>query len=300
MTSVAFVVVTFNSAREITGCLESIAAQGLSDFHIVVVDNASSDGTASAVQRSGIDLTLVSNSRNRGFAAACNQAVSGIDDGLILLLNPDARLCPGAVNELVSAIESDNRIGIVGPKLKDPGGELLPSAYRFPTVFQDLAFLLGLKSILVSRPFKWLFGRLLASRFGQFDPHDRRRAVDSVIGACMLIRRDVWMMLGGFDERFFLFYEEKDFCKRALAAGFVTVFVPEALAVHEVGASVRLDPVAACVAKRASMMRYYRKHKSFWANIVVQVALMITKLLQKAKQKVKIWVQLLLRKGPRR
>jgi len=287
MRSVAFVVVTFNSAREIAGCLESITAQELSDFRIVVVDNASSDETVSAIHRSGVDLTLVRNNSNRGFAAACNQAVSRVDDDFIVLLNPDARLCPGAVKELASAIESDERIGIVGPRLNSPGGELLPSAYRFPTVFQELAFLIGLRPILMSRPFKWLFGRLLAGRFGQFDPHDRRRTVDSVIGACMLIRREVWKMLGGLDEQFFLFYEEKDFCKRARDADFSTMFVPEAEAVHEVGASVKSDPLAAAVVKRASMMRYYRKHKSFSANIVVRIALKITTLLRIATEKVK-------------
>ncbi len=299
MRSVAFVVVTFNSARDIAGCLESIAAQSLPDFRIVVVDNASGDETVGVVQRSSVDLTLVRNDTNRGFAAACNQAASKADDDFIMLLNPDVRLCPGAAKELTSAIESDERIAIAGPRLRSPDGKLLPSAYRFPTVFQELAFLLGLKAILVSRPFKWLFGRLLAGRFGQFDPHDRRRAVDSVIGAAMLVRREVWDMLGGFDDEFFLFYEEKDFCKRALGAGFLTMFVPEAQAVHEVGASVRSDPIASAVAKRASMMRYYRKHKSFGANIVVQVALMVATLLQIAKHKVRFWVESLLGKIPR-
>jgi len=275
--SVAFVVVTFNSARDIAGCLDSIVAQGLHEFRIVVVDNASQDETVRAVQESGIDLTQVRNETNRGFAAACNQAVSRTDDDFIMFLNPDARLCPGAVEELVSAIESDEQIGIAGPRLRSPDGKLLPSAYRFPTLFQELAFLFCLRPILVSWPFRRLFGRLLAGRFGQFDPHDRRRVVDSVIGACMLVSREVFLKLGGFDEQFFLFYEEKDFCKRALEAGFSTLFVPEAQAVHEVGASVRSNRIGAASAKRASMKRYYRKHKSFSANMVLQAALMINR-----------------------
>ena len=205
MRSVAFVVVTFNSARDIAGCLDSIVAQGLHEFRIVVVDNASQDETVRAVQESGIDLTLVRNETNRGFAAACNQAASRTDGDFIMFLNPDARLCPGAVEKLASAIESDEQVGIAGPRLRSPDGKLLPSAYRFPTVFQELAFLFCLRPILVSGPFRRLFGRLLADHFGQFDPHDRRRVVDTVIGACMLTKRQVFLKLGGFDERFYLF-----------------------------------------------------------------------------------------------
>jgi hypothetical protein len=251
------------------------------------------------VRESGIELTLVRNGTNRGFAAACNQAVSITDDDFIMLLNPDARLCPGAARELASAIESHERIGIAGPRLKSPDGTLLPSAYRFPTVFQELAFLFCLRPILVSRPFRRLLGRLLADRFGQFDPHDRRRVVDTVIGACMLVSREVFLELGGFDEQFFLFYEEKDFCKRAREAGFSTLFVPEAEAVHEVGASVRSDPLGAASAKRASMKRYYRKHKSFSANLALQAALMITTLLRIAKQKIESRPKSRSAKGPR-
>ncbi|MBN2208662.1 MAG: glycosyltransferase family 2 protein [Candidatus Coatesbacteria bacterium] len=297
--NVAFVVVTFNSAREIAGCLDSIAAQGLHEFRIVVVDNGSWDETVRTVQESGIDLTLVRNETNRGFAAACNQAASMTDDGFIMFLNPDARLCPGAVEKLASAIESDERIGIAGPRLTSPDGTLLPSAYRSPTVFQELAFLFHLRPILVSRPFRRLFGRLLAGRFAQFDPHDTRRVVDTVIGACMLVRREVFLNVGGFDEQFFLFYEEKDFCKRALEAGFLTLFVPEAEAVHEVGASVKSDPLAAASAKRASMKRYYRKHKPMSANVVLQAALMITAPAHIVKQKIESWRKSRAAKGPR-
>ena len=274
--SIAFVIVTFNSGQTIERCLGSIASQGLSRWQIVVVDNASSDNTVEQIRATGISLTLLQNDRNRGFAAACNRGVAATSAGLIMLVNPDARLGAGAVEELRSALRSDERIGIVGPRLASPDGELLPSAYRFPTVFQELAFLLRLKPLLTSRPFRWAFGSVLANRFGQFDPHLRRRRVDTIVGACMLIRRSVWEMLGGLDESFFLFYEEKDLCMRAHDAGFWTVFVPEAHAVHEVGVSTRSNELAAAIAKRMSMMRYYSKHKSIAANIVIRAAILVT------------------------
>ncbi len=276
--SIAFVIVTFNSGQTIERCLNSIASQGLSQRQIVVVDNASRDNTIEQTKRTKISLTLIQNDTNRGFAAACNQGVAATSADLIMLVNPDAQLRTDAVRELRSALQSDERIGIVGPKLTSPEGELLPSAFRFPTVFQELAFLMRLKPLLTSRPFRWAFGSLLASRFGQFDPHLRRRRVDTVVGACMLIRRSVWEMLGGLDERFFLFYEEKDLCMRAHDAGFWTVFVPEAQAEHEIGASTKANLLGAAVAKRMSMIRYHSKHKRVAANIVVRAAVLLTTL----------------------
>ena len=276
--SIAFVIVTFNSGQSIERCLNSIASQGISRRQIVVVDNASRDNTVEKIKNTKISLTLILNDTNRGFAAACNQGVAEADADLIMLVNPDAQLGPNAVRELQSAIHSDEHIGIVGPRLTGPEGELLPSAFRFPTVFQELAFLLRLKPLLTSRPFRWAFGSLLASRFGQFDPHLRRRRVDTIVGACMLVRHSVWEMLGGLDERFFLFYEEKDLCMRAHDAGFWTMFVPEAQAVHEVGASTRANLLGAAIAKRISMIRYYSKHKRVAANIAVRAAVLLTTL----------------------
>ncbi|MBN1592077.1 MAG: glycosyltransferase family 2 protein [Candidatus Coatesbacteria bacterium] len=278
MVSVAVIIVTFNSEREIRACLESISAQNLEDYRVVVVDNASSDDTVGEIRLSKADLTLIENSTNRGFAAACNQAASAADSEFILLLNPDARLCDGAVSELVSAIRSEDGAGIAGPRLLSEDGRLLPSAYRFPTIFQEIAYLFRLKPILTSGPFKAIFGKFLSRWFGQFDPHDTRRVVDSVLGACMLIRGELWRELNGFNERFFLFYEEKDFCKRALDAGYRTIFVPDAQAIHEIGASCRSNPTETDIMKRESMMRYYRKHKSLCTNVVLWIAVLLSSL----------------------
>lgn len=288
MGTILFLIVTHNSEGEIELCLNSIVAQGLQSYRVVVVDNASTDGTTARIEASGVEVTLLRNEQNLGFAAACNQAASDSEDEFIMLLNPDAALCPGAVEQMLTEIESDQRVGIVGPRLRSRDGRLLPSAYRLPTVFQELAYLWGLRRALVCRPFKSLFGRLLAGRFGQFDPHDTKRVVDTVLGACMLVRRSVWEQLGGMDERFFLFYEEKDFCKRASDAGFAAVFVPTAEAVHEIGASVKSDPLAAAIAKRVSMRRYYRKHKGTAANLVVGTALLLNALWRVAEVLLKL------------
>ena len=276
MKGIVFIIVTFNSENEIGACLKSITGEGVPGTRIVVVDNASQDGTIKAIHQSGIEALLIKNESNRGFAAACNQGAEASSEENIMLLNPDARLISSAAEELRSAIEADERIGIAGPRLMDSRGETLPSAYRLPTVFQELAHLFRLKRALTSYPMKMLFGKLLAKRFAQYSPHDRREVVQSVLGACMMVKREVWEALGGLVEDFFLFYEEKDFCKRAAEAGYSTLFVPEAEACHDIGGSVRSDPAAAQRAKRTSMLLYYRKHKSLAARLVVQAALLLT------------------------
>jgi len=286
---VAFVIVTFNSAGQVAQCLRSIARQRLHRARIVVVDNASTDETISVIRQTGIGLTLIENRTNRGFAAACNQAVEAVGEEFVLLLNPDARLSPGAVSTLVDAVVSSQEIGIAGPRILDESGALIPSAYRLPTLFQELAFLFRLKPILLWGPVRVVLGPLLMRRFGQFDPHRRRKVVESVVGSCLLVRRDVWERLSGFDEGFFLFYEEKDFCKRAAEAGYKTLFVPEAKVIHSVGASVKSAPRFAAVAKRASMIYYYQKHKSLLANLAVRAALLATVVLSVARDVVGFW-----------
>lgn len=254
------VIVNYNTGPLLEACLASVQrfADGVA-LEVLVVDNASTDRSLEALARFP-EVRLVRNSENRGFACAVNQALELAQGRYVLLLNPDAVVVSPVVQELMGFLERHPDAGIVGPRLLNPDGSLQPSAYRFPTLVQAVGTALGLKRLV---PVRWLrarAGRWLGRRFGQLDPHVEPRVVDYVTGACMLIRREVARQLGGFDPRFFLYFEEKDFCYRARRAGWATYFDPGAEVVHRIGGSSGQDPAITVVERCRSMRRFYEKH----------------------------------------
>ena len=221
--SVTIVVVAYNSAHVIPGLLDSIprALGGLS-AEIIVVDNSSSDDTVTVVRRRGECRVLVE--PNLGYAAGINRGVAAAcSDGPILVLNPDVRLRPNAVRLLVEALDSPG-VGIVVPRVLEPDGRVSLSMRREPSLGRTV----GLGS--TGRP-----------RFSEYvtdlPAYDRRQTCDWALGAVMLVDRSCHEALGGWDESYFLYSEETDFCLRARDSGWSTVFVPEAEAVHIGGQS---------------------------------------------------------------
>lgn len=232
---VAIVVVTYRSAARIAACLEAIhtATRGLTS-QIVVVDNASDDGTADAVRDVLRDTAqhaeVIERAGNDGFAAACRHGVSATRSRYVLFVNPDAVLAPDAVIELLACARRHPDAGIVGGRAVDASGVNDPrSWWGKPTPWSTLCFALGLSSL---RP---------GSRF--FDPESPRawtsdeRAVPVVTGALMLVDRRAWDELGGFDPAFFMYGEDADLCLRAAAAGWGPVVTPRAVVQHEGGGS---------------------------------------------------------------
>jgi GT2 family glycosyltransferase len=222
MTRAGIVIVTYNSARVIGKCLDRALKTGAD---IVVVDNASSDHTPYEVTRRSV--RLIANRENRGFAAAVNQGIRALDTPFILLLNPDAVLCTG-IDDLIRACELPGSAG-AGGKLIDPDGR--PQAGFFA---RDLP-----------SPAALIFEALLLNRIWPRNPINRRyrrldlddsqfQSVEQPAGALLMIRRDVWERLGGFDPRFNpLWFEDVDFCKRAKEAGYTFYYSPKTEAQHD-------------------------------------------------------------------
>lgn len=228
---VAVVVVTFNSAEVIPGLIESLG-KGLAgmQWHLTVVDNASSDDSLALSRRLAPDATIIETGRNAGYAAGINAGVaaSGPFDDL-LVLNPDVRLADGCVAALVSALDRTGS-GIAVPLLDDADGRMIQSIRREPTLLRAWADAL----IGAQRVGKW-------PRLGEHatDPtlYDTEHVIDWAEGSTQLIRADCWHDCGPWDESYFLYSEETDFNLRARDAGWFTVFVPSARAVHLEGDS---------------------------------------------------------------
>jgi GT2 family glycosyltransferase len=225
--SVHVVIVNWNSGRQLAECLESFAAVAgdrVATTRIIVVDNASTDGSCDALPSSP-PLTVIRNPENRGFAAACNQGAADSVADFLLFLNPDTRLSPGALERPVQVMQSEaNRaVGIVGIQLVDADGRVARNTARMPTPWSMLGNSLGLDRLVPG---------VFPPHFVTEWAHDETRAVDQVMGAFMLVRRSLFTALGGFDERFFVYFEDLDFARRAQARGFDSVYLASAQAFH--------------------------------------------------------------------
>jgi len=263
-------VVTYNSVRLIDGLLAALARElhGL-NAEVVLVDNASHDGTADAVAHRHRWVRLVRSAQNLGFAAANNLAARQARGRVLLLLNPDALPERGCVARGLALMDLHPHVGLAGARLLAEDGATQPSARMFPTLAQEAIVLTGLAARF---PRSRLFGRLDRTWADPAQP----APVDWVPGAFALVRRSVFDDLGGFDERFFLYYEEVDLCRRIKAAGHRVQYWPQLRVRHIGGVSART--VAGATMARAgaqltlwrarSGLLYYRKNHgwlSAWA-----------------------------------
>jgi len=222
------ITVTYRSARHVGGCIGSVLRSPLVES-VVVVDNASGDGSPIAARDAGARV-VVANDENVGFARAVNQGLEHTTASRVLLLNPDARLEPAALGRLEALFTADPRVAIVAPLLRDERGRLRAGAGRAATVARRVGLCVP------------LVGRAPAFRpeYGLPSCEDPPRAVAEagyVFGAAMLVDRRFLEEAGGFDERFFLFAEDEDLCRRARLAGRRVLIDGGAVADHVGGAS---------------------------------------------------------------
>jgi N-acetylglucosaminyl-diphospho-decaprenol L-rhamnosyltransferase len=254
--AVAAILVNYNSGGELRGALQSVADDLIhTPWEAVVVDNASSDGSADAVSAFAPHARLIRNQDNRGFARGVNQGVAASSAPLVLMLNPDCRLETGAVARLRSELEPQAGCAIAGPRILNPDGSLQGSARGDPDMFTGL---FGRNSRL-RRALPWL----PVSQRNVTDAaaaRDASTVVDWMSGACMLARRDALEAVGGFDERYFLYWEDADLCRRLRARGYHVRYVPGATAVHRVGQSSRTARAASVRAFHDSAYLYYATH----------------------------------------
>lgn len=228
MSSLSVVIVNWNSGEQLAECLASISGAVTDSIGlelVVVVDNASVDGSMDRIASPQLPLRVLRNPVNRGFAAACNQGASLANADYLLFLNPDVRLFPGALRLPIAHLErrENARVGICGIQLVDRHERVLRSCARFPSPGTLLAAMTGLDRLLPRR--------LPPSRMTEWD-HGASADVDQIMGAFFLVRGSMFRALGGFDERFFVYYEDVDLSLRASQAGWISRYLVGARAFH--------------------------------------------------------------------
>jgi GT2 family glycosyltransferase len=256
MNTLSVIIVNWNAGRALDDCLASLfASKRVGALEVLLVDNASTDGSQARAVRDYPGIKILQNAENHGFARGANQGLERVVGELILLLNPDAVLQPSTLSLLVDFMNEHPEAAVVGPRLLNPDGTVQGSARRDPSLWTGL------------------FGRdAPLTRLFPNNPVSRRELpnlrhvgdapleVDWISGACLLVRRAAYEQVGGLDERFFLFWEDADWCRRFRKAGWKVYYLPTAVGTHRVGVSRAQRPMRSAIDFHRSAYRFYRKH----------------------------------------
>ena len=263
MRYIDIIIVNWNSGEQLHRCLSSIATYGANQINkVVIVDNNSSDESLKYIKCFSLPLEIIKNQRNIGFAAACNQGAAICSAKYLLFLNPDTKLFPGSLSVPLAFMESDNnkQVGICGIQLVRKDGTIARTCARFPTLWRFLAESSGISRIPI-------FG-YTGMHMKEWD-HANSQPVDQVIGAFFFVRRALFERLHGFDESFFVYFEEVDFSYRANINGWSSWYLTEAKAFHEGGGTSRQVKDKRLFYSLRSRLLYAFKHLPTWQAILV-------------------------------
>jgi N-acetylglucosaminyl-diphospho-decaprenol L-rhamnosyltransferase len=261
----AVVIVNYETGPWLGRCLRSLQQTRKDEVDVVVIDNASSDGSADVAESLG--ARLIRNETNRYLSPAWNQGAAATTAPYLLFLNPDTEWFRGAPSDLVDVAEAHPGAGLIGPMIRDPDGTVYPSGRRFPSLVDAVGHAF-LSPFTRNNPFTRRY------EMGGWD-RSTEREVDWVSGACMLIPRDAFDAVGGFDEGFPLYAEELDIATRLRAIGRSALFTPSVEVIHAVGVSTggNRRPHHLVVMHSRSLYRYYGKHRApGWRRVTLPAA----------------------------
>jgi N-acetylglucosaminyl-diphospho-decaprenol L-rhamnosyltransferase len=255
---VAVLIVSYNTEHELLECLQSLRDERRDvRQQVIVVDNASSDGSVAAVRERFPEVELIASPENLGFARGVNLAATRADADHVLLLNPDMVVRAHAVGVLVAFARANPAYGLYGGRTVRRDGTLEPSScWGLPTLWSMLSWALGLRTRFKGSP---IFDPESLGRWER----DSVREVGMITGCLLLVRREAWERLGGMDERYWMYGEDTDFSLRARAAGYRPIVCPDAVVVHDVGkaSATRTDRLLLVYRGKATVVR---RHWTGW------------------------------------
>jgi N-acetylglucosaminyl-diphospho-decaprenol L-rhamnosyltransferase len=273
MVDLSIVVLSWNVCDLLRQCLNSVACDHPSSAdhppltaEIIVVDNASSDGSVEMVRAEFPDVRLIVNPANRGYTGGNNDGISAATGRYVMILNPDTAVLDDALAAMVAYADAHSDVGVVGPQLLNPDGSVQSSRRRFPTLMTGLFESTWLQPLAPPS--------VLRRYYVLDQPDDATQEVDWLFGACLLVRREVIQQVGALDEGFFMYSEEMDWCRRIRQAGWKIVYLPEAQVIHYGGKSSDQVAVQRHIYFQTSKVRYFRKHHGALTAGVLRAALL--------------------------
>jgi N-acetylglucosaminyl-diphospho-decaprenol L-rhamnosyltransferase len=268
-TDLRVVVVTYSSGLHLAGFLDSLAKATTRPYEVVLADNGSTDGSPERAVADWGNVRLVRTGGNIGYGAAANVGARGVTQKWLLIANPDVIWDPGALDVLLAAGERWPRAAALGPGIRTPTNDLYPSARGFPSLGRGIAHaLLG---------WVWPSNPWTASYRRERDAADERAIDGWLSGSCLLLRREAFESVGGFDQTYFMYFEDTDLCERLLRAGWQIVYVPSAQVTHEGGHATETrrgrSPVMLRAHHRSAYRYLARKYSGRrWAPVRVLLA----------------------------
>ena len=255
---------SWNSKEYLLPCIASIfETTKRIPTEVIVIDNHSSDGSGPEVKKTFPGVHLILNEKNSGFARATNQGLKESQGRYVLLLNPDTRMKEGAIERLLSFMETHSKVGVSGGQLLNRDGSKQNSIANFPSLATELLN----KSLL-----RWMFPKKFPGKErNSLEPIE----VDSVIGACMIVRRDAMERVGLLDEGYFLFLEETDWCYRMKKTGWKVYHLPQAEAYHYQGQSAEREKKKAKVEYYRSRYHFFKKNRGEFQWSILLIGLVL-------------------------
>jgi hypothetical protein len=271
---ISIVIVNWKVRPLLEKCLNSVIAD-TTDFEteIFVVDNDSRDGTPEMVMAQYPQVNMIALSSNQGFAKANNIALKSARGKYLFLLNPDTEVEPGFFKIIVSYLEEHSEVGILGPLILNSDHSIQPSIRRFPKLLSQLLILFKIRNVL---PNNKIFNHYFANDFD----YNKEQDAEQIMGAAMVIRREAFEKLGFLDERFFVWFEEVDYCQRAKKKKIIIRYLPTASILHHSGTSFAKQKI---MRKQVffdfSLLRYFLKHRPIWESLIILLVIPINLLL---------------------
>lgn len=278
----SILIVNYNTRQLTLDCLQSIYdSKMVYSYEVIVVDNASVDGSVEAIAKAHPSVWLIANEDNTGFAKANNQAMETASGRYVLLLNSDTIVQPDTFQTMVSYMDEHSELGASGCKIILPDGSLDKACRRgFPTPSASFYYAFGFSKLFPDKP------KFNQYQLGYMDPNETY-PIDCLVGAFMMVRRETIQQIGGLDETFFMYGEDIDWCYRIKEAGWGIHYHPATYIVHYKGASSRRKPFKIIYEFHRAMWVFHRKHykkkhpwitnAAVYCGIVVKFVLSLTK-----------------------
>lgn len=260
----SIIIVSWNAKAYLEECLQSLLdTPPLRCMEIIVVDNASTDGSPEMVESNYPQVKLIRSGENLGFARANNLAVRESRGKYISLVNSDVKVLPGCLDRLADYLDQNPAVGNAGPRVLNPDLTMQSTCRRFPGIWNNLCTATGLATAFRKN-------RFFSGEHMFFFPHDRVLEVDVLVGCFWMMRREAVNQVGLLDESFFMYGEDVDWCRRCWKTGWKVMFVPTGVAIHHRGGSSASQPVSLAVTQQTSIFHYWWKHHGSLGVLAIQ------------------------------